>query len=249
MSRLKIEDITDEFAENVLSDYSAEELIRWALEGFGDRCAIGTSFQLTGSVIIDLASKVTDDFRLFTVDTLRLHDETYEIMDAVEERYGLEIERYTPDEDSISSMIERFGEYLFFTDKAKQEYCCHLRKVVPNEEALKGLDVWITGLRRDQSGFRYDVPKAHFVEVGGRRILKLAPLVDWSGDDVKGYIEGEELPYNKLFDQGYDSIGCIICSTPLIPGEEPRAGRWRWFNSSDDNKECGIHIASEGGSK
>ncbi len=242
-------DIEDKALLDELNGMDAEELITWVFANFGDRAAIGTSFQLTGSVIIDMASRHFKRFRVFTVDTLRLHPETYETIRAFEERYGFRVERFVPDERLLKDMVDRFGEYLFFMDKAKQEYCCYVRKVEPNRRALETVDVWITGLRRDQSGYRKDVKKASVVEEGGRKILKLAPLADWDMESIRRYIKEHNVPYNVLFDKGYDSVGCIICSTPLLKGEPPRSGRWRWFNRSDDKKECGIHISNEGGSE
>jgi phosphoadenylyl-sulfate reductase (thioredoxin) len=242
---MKLQEVTEKLIKEELNSMSAEELIKWAFSNFVERAAIGTSFQLTGSVIVDLASRHFKKFRVFTVDTLRLHTETYDAIDAFEKHYGVKVERFLPDEEQVKRMVDRFGEYLFFTDKAKQEHCCYVRKVEPNKRALKTLDVWIIGLRKDQSAYRKDVKKATFVEVDGRRILKLAPLVDWDLDTIWRYIKENNLPYNSLFDKGYDSIGCIICSTPLLKGEPPRAGRWRWFGSADDKKECGIHTSKE----
>lgn len=261
---MKIGDITGEkIAE--LNAMEAEELVKWAFDIFGERAAIGTSFQLTGSVIVDMAARHFNKFRVFIVDTLRLHPETYDSVSGAEKKYGIKVEIYGPDKGLLKDMTERFGEYLFFTDKAKQEYCCNVRKVEPNRRALATLDVWITGLRRDQSGYRKNVEKAALVEEGGRTILKLCPLADWDIERVWKYIREKNVPYNRLFDKGYDSIGCIICSTPLVKGEAPRSGRWRWFNlapsalgggikqekeSSDGKKECGIHTTNpKGGSK
>jgi phosphoadenosine phosphosulfate reductase len=226
-----------------LNAMEAEQLIAWAIEGFGDRLAIGTSFQLTGSVIIELASRASKGFRVFTVDTGRLHKETIVMILKVEDRYGIKVERFVPDPKKVEDMVERFGEFLFFIDKAKQEYCCRVRKVEPNQRALETLDVWITGLRRDQSGYRQDAKKAELVSEGGRDILKLAPLVDWDTDKITAFIKKNDLPINELFNKGYDSIGCKICSTPLVKGEAPRSGRWRWQSSNDNKKECGIHIS------
>ncbi|MBI3754645.1 MAG: phosphoadenylyl-sulfate reductase [Deltaproteobacteria bacterium] len=237
---MKISEITKDSLEK-LNAMPADELIKWAFENFGERCAIGTSFQLTGTVMIDIASRHFKKIRVFTIDTLRLHHETYEAITAAEKRYGLTIERFAPDQGLLKGMIEKFGEYLFFMDKAKQEHCCFVRKVEPNRRALKTLDVWITGLRKDQSDHRKIILKADIIEEGGRKILKLAPLADWSMENIWRYIRENNLSYNKLFDMDYDSIGCIICSTPLVKGEPPRSGRWRWFNKQDDKKECGIH--------
>lgn len=237
---MKIDDITKNTLDK-LNAMPAEGLITWAFENFGARCAIGTSFQLTGTVIVDIAGRHFKKFRVFTIDTLRLHPETYEAIKASEKKYGLTIERFTPNEGTLKSMIERFGEYLFFMDKAKQEYCCFVRKVEPNRRALKTVDVWITGLRKDQSDYRKTVPKASLIEEDGRKILKLAPLADWGMEEIWRHIRENNLPYNKLFDMDYDSIGCVICSTPLVKGEPPRSGRWRWFSKVDEKKECGIH--------
>ncbi len=240
-------DLSEEAIADKLCNMQAAELIKWALDNFADRVVIGTSFQLTGSVMIDMASKAADTFRVFTVDTLRLHSETYDIMDAVEKRYGIGVERFKPGEKELKDMVDRYGEFLFFDGRTEQEFCCYVRKVEPNVRALaNGVDVWITGLRRDQSRHREDTKKAELVEHGEQKILKLAPLADWNEAEVRKYIKDNNVPYNVLFDMGYDSIGCIICSTPLNEGEPPRAGRWRWFNEHDDKKECGIHIPKGG---
>jgi phosphoadenylyl-sulfate reductase (thioredoxin) len=226
-----------------LNAMEADVLLKWAFENYGERAAIGTSFQLTGSVIVELASRVSKGFRVFTVDTGRLHKETIVMILKVEDTYGIEVERFTPDAKKVEDMVERFGEFLFFTDKAKQEYCCKVRKVEPNLRALETLDVWITGVRRDQSGYRQDAKKAEVINENGREILKLAPLVDWDMARIDTFIKEHDLQVNDLYKQGYDSIGCVICSTPLVKGEAPRSGRWRWQREKNDKKECGIHIS------
>jgi phosphoadenylyl-sulfate reductase (thioredoxin) len=230
-----------------LNSLEADALLAWAAETHGDRAGIVTSFQNTGCVTIDLAARAGHTLRVLTVDTLRLPQETYAVMDAVEQRYGVKVERFQPDPERLRRMVEQHGEYLFFDNKPKQEYCCQVRKVEPNGRALATLDVWITGLRRDQSGFRKDVPKASIAHQGGRELIKLSPLVDWTEERIWEYIRANDVPYNGLYDQGYTSIGCTICTTPTRPGEDKRAGRWRWFNQSgEDKKECGIHIGGSG---
>jgi phosphoadenosine phosphosulfate reductase len=199
--------------------------------------------------MIDMASRVAPGMRVLTIDTLRLHPETYALMDAIEERYGLEVERYQPEPERLERMVSQHGEFLFFDTKAKQEFCCNVRKVEPNQRALNSLDVWFTGLRRDQSGFRINVPKVSEVKrPDGRRLVKVAPLVDWTEEEVNAYVSEHEIPQNALYDQGYTSIGCMICTTPTRPGEDKRAGRWRWFNQYEegDKKECGIHSQGSG---
>jgi phosphoadenylyl-sulfate reductase (thioredoxin) len=223
------------------------ELLRWAYETHGDRAGIVTSFQDTGCVMIDIACTQGTPLRVLTVDTLRLHEETYALIDQVEARYGIAVERFTPDPDALRQMVQRHGEYLFFDSQPKQEYCCKVRKVEPNQRALATLDVWFTGLRRDQSEFRRNVPRVQRVRQGERHVLKAAPLIDWTGEDVWNYIREHDVPYNPLYDQSYTSIGCIICTTPTQPWEDRRAGRWRWFNEGTDHqKECGIHTSGSG---
>ncbi|MCC6145576.1 MAG: phosphoadenylyl-sulfate reductase, partial [Candidatus Hydrogenedentes bacterium] len=224
--------------EHLIDELNAMDpagLFAWAREEHGDRAGIITSFQDTGCVMIDIMSQAAPGLRVITVDTLRLHDETYRLMDQIESKYGLEIERFQPDPARLRKMIAQHGEYLFFDTKAKQEYCCNIRKVEPNQRALESLDVWFTGLRRDHSGFRSSTPKVQLVDRGGRKLIKVAPLVDWSEDDIRRYMDEHGVPKNTLYDQGYTSIGCMICTTPTLPHEDKRAGRWRWFNYLDEN--------------
>ena len=230
-----------------LNHASPEALLALAAN-YGERAAIMTSFQKTGCVMIDMAHRAHLDLRVITVDTLRLHPETYELMDQIEDRYGIAIERFKPEPERLQRMLDQHGEFLFFDSRPKQEHCCWIRKVEPNNRALQTVDVWITGLRRDQSKHRVEVPKASWVERDERRLLKLAPLVAWSEEEVDAYITRYDVPSNKLYDQGYASIGCMICTTPIKPGEDKRAGRWRWFNQyeGDHQKECGIHVDGSG---
>ena len=230
-----------------LEEMGSGELFAWALREHGARAGIVTSFQDTGCVMIDIMTKTAPGLRVLTVDTLRLHDETYRLMDAVEQKYALKIERFTPNPERLRKMCAQHGEFLFFDSKPKQEYCCTIRKTEPNDRALGTLDVWFTGLRRDQSAFRADTPKVQLINRNGRKIIKIAALADWDKVMVDGYMAEHDVPKNALYDQGYSSIGCMICSTPTLAAEDKRAGRWRWFNYLDkDDKECGIHIGGSG---
>lgn len=216
---------------------------------FGDRAAIGTSGQLTGTVMIDLACAAGVKPRVFTIDTLRLFKETYELFDAIEKKYGVKVERIQPDPAKIKAMIQKDGEYLFFDSKEKQEYCCHLRKVEPNDRVLNTLDVWLTGLRADQSKGRAATPRFETIKEGKdkRPLLKVAPLVHWTEKQLWDYIKAHDVPVHPLLTWNqdgwyYESLGCVICTTPIGPHEPRRAGRWRWFNALDpENKECGLH--------
>ena len=230
-----------------MNDMGPEQLLRWAAD-HGERAAIFTSFQNTGCVMIDMASRLDLPLRIVTVDTLRLHEETYDLMHRLEKRYGCSIERFKPDPEQLKQMVRQHGEYLFFDNPAKQRYCCRIRKVEPNERALATVDVWITGLRRDQSPSRRHESKAAVVRCDGSPVVKLSPLVDWTEDRVRAYITEHNVPRNPLYDQGYTSIGCRICTTPTRPGEGKRDGRWRWMNQLDreNQKECGIHVDGSG---
>lgn len=230
-----------------LEAMAPEELFAWALAQHGARAGIVTSFQDTGCVMIDMMSRAAPGMRVITVDTLRLHEETYQIMRDIESRYGVTVERFTPDPARLQRMVAQHGEFLFFDSKPKQEHCCNIRKVEPNQRALDTLDVWFTGLRRDHSTSRENTPKASIVDRDGRKILKLAPLADWDQSRIDAYVAEHDVPMNALYKQGYSSIGCVICTTPTRPQESKRAGRWRWFNHLDaDDKECGIHIGGSG---
>ena len=227
---------------------TAVEILRWARQAFGDRIVIETSLQNTGVIVIHLAVAEALDMRIALLDTLRLPPESYEFIDTVQQRYGKPIEIVRPDPGHIENMIGRFGEYLFFDSKNLQEYCCQVRKTRPHQRLLKTVDCYISGLRRDHSQFRQDTPKASLVrEEGSRRnILQLNPLADWTEEQVQVFTAEHGVPQHPLYAQGYQSIGCAICSTPSLPGEDKRAGRWRWFNDNpdleDDKKECGLHL-------
>ncbi len=227
-----------------------QDLIAAIVSRFGDRAAIGTSGQLTGMVMIDMAMRAKTRPRIFTIDTLRLFNETYAYFDAIEEKYGIEIERMQPDPAKLNKMLAQHGEYLFFDSPEKQEFCCQIRKVEPNNRALDSVDVWLSGLRRDQSVFRSDMKRLEIIEHGPERrpILKVCPLIDWSEAQCRAYLQENQVPIHPLLEwenEGwrYESLGCRICSTAIGPNEPRRAGRWRWFNSGEENKECGLHTS------
>lgn len=219
--------------------WSARRLLGWAVETYGERLALASSFGAEDVVLIDLLGEITPRPRVFTLDTGRLPQETYQLMEEIERRYGLELEVYFPDAQRVEEMVRRHGINLFYQSVELRKLCCHVRKVEPLERALAGLSAWITGLRREQSEYRAALPKLE-QEASGR--LKINPLADWSTEQVWRYIRRRKLPYNKLHDRNYPSIGCAPCTRAVAPGEHPRAGRWWWENS---HKECGLHLASK----
>jgi len=193
-------------------------------------------------VIVDLACRAGGPraWRVFTLDTGRLPEETYRMMEAVRERYGITVETVTPRNDELERMVADHGPNLFYRSPELRALCCDVRKVRPLQRKLREFQAWATGLRREQSETRAGVRKAD--EVDGR--LRLCPLADWTAEQVDQYIRENGLPVHSLYLQGYSSIGCGPCTRAVAQGEDPRAGRWWWEEQS--RKECGIHFAADG---
>ena len=222
-----------------LEGLAAEGILAWALKEFHPGIALASSFQAEESVLIDMMHRLRGpDFRVFSLDTGRLNQETYDCMDAIRQRYGIHVEVFFPDASQVESMVRNYGLNLFYKSVEFRKMCCGIRKVEPLNRALKSLDAWITGLRREQSVTRGTVQKVEIDQDHGR-IVKLNPLADWSEKQVWDYIRENQLPYNKLHDQGYPSIGCAPCTRAIKPGEDIRAGRWWW--ETPESKECGLH--------
>ena len=227
----------------VLEQLSPEGILHWALDRFSPKVALACSFQAEESVLIDMMHRIRgSDFRIFTLDTGRLNQETYDCMDAIRHKYGVSVEVFFPDFDKVQGMVRNHGLNLFYSSVELRKLCCGIRKVEPLNRALKDLDAWMTGLRREQAVTRAEVRKVELDKDHGN-ILKINPLVDWSHEQVWKYVRENKIPYNKLHDQGYPSIGCAPCTRAIKPGEDLRAGRWWWENP--DTKECGLHIKSE----
>jgi thioredoxin-dependent adenylylsulfate APS reductase len=205
---------------------------------FSSRVALCTSFQASGMVILDMAWKLNPAIRIFTIDTGRLPQETYDLMERVRERYGVQIEVYFPEASAVEHMVHRHGMNLFYRAVELRLLCCEVRKVQPLRRVLSTLDAWITGVRREQGPTRARVGKIEIDhEHGG--IVKVNPLADWTEDMVWTYIRLHNVPYHAFYDRGYTSIGCTPCTRPTKPGEDSRAGRWWWENGTP--KECGLH--------
>lgn len=228
-----------------------QEILFTLFKQFKDRAAIVTSGQLSGMVQIHLAAENKLPFRVCTIDTLRLFPETYDFFEQVEERYGIHIERIQPDTSEVERMVEEHGEYLFFDSRAKQKFCCDIRKIKPMQRLLDTLDIWITGTRRDQSEARQNFKKVETISSTSHPILKVSPLIQWTTEQVWEFVMENDVPVNPLFlpdanGHYFDSLGCMTCTTRIRPGEPKRAGRWRWQNNienEENNKECGLHYA------
>ena len=217
---------------------SAEEVVRWAGETFGPEIKFANSFGAEDVVLMHIISQRGPRIRVFTLDTGRLNDETYEVMEGTRFKYPDQpIQVMFPERQRVETLVREKGFYSFRESVENRRECCGIRKVEPLKRALAGASAWMTGLRRDQSVTRTDTEAVEWDE--GNGLLKLNPLVEWSNDDVWAYIKANQVPYNKLHDQGFPSIGCAPCTRAIKPGEDIRAGRWWWENP--EYKECGLH--------
>lgn len=222
-----------------------EVFLTWVLKEFHPRVAFASSFGLEDVALIDILVRLNPSVKIFTLDTGRLNEETYEVMDRIRRRYNVTIESYFPDAARVEALERAKGFFSFRESIENRKECCGIRKVEPLKRALSGLDGWITGLRREQSVTRADVQRVENDAAFG--ILKFNPLVDWSLADVWNHIKKNQVPYNKLHDLGYPSIGCAPCTRSVKNGEDIRAGRWWWENP--ENKECGLHLPKKDGQK
>jgi phosphoadenosine phosphosulfate reductase len=217
----------------------AEEVVRLAHGRFGRKVVLSSSFGAEDMVLIDMLMRVDPTARIITLDTGRLPQETYNVMDATREKYGAAIEVFFPQAEAVQSMVAEHGLNLFYHSVDFRKLCCGVRKMEPLKRALTGLDAWITGLRREQSVTRTAVHKVEWDEAN--QLVKVNPLADWTLDAVWNYIREHNVPYNALHDRGYPSIGCGPCTRAVQPGEHERAGRWWWEHP--ETKECGLHVS------
>lgn len=222
----------------------ANDIIKWALDIFDTGIALASSFGAEDVVIIDMMWNIKGKkFKVFTLDTGRLNQETYDLIEKIRGRYEIEIIFLFPDKDEVEAMLKKNGPNLMYKSVENRKYCCQVRKIEPLGRALLGLNCWITGLRREQSVSRSNVKKIE-IDVTNNYILKLNPLADWNNKQVWDYIKSNEVPYNKLHDLGYPSIGCEPCTRAVGPNDDPRSGRWWWEESTV--KECGLHWDTKG---
>jgi adenylyl-sulfate kinase len=229
------------FSSAAFESSTAPEILAWALDAFGDTFAIATSFQREGMVIVDMASRISSAVRVFTLDTGRLPEETYRMMEIVRRRYGITVEVVFPERAEVEQLVTLHGPDLFYSSVQSRERCCEIRKVRPLARKLDTLKAWASGLRRDQSETRAGIPKVER-EPTGR--IKINPLADWTAVQVEQYIHDHQVPQHPLYARGYTSIGCAPCTRAVDAGESERAGRWWW--EEDAKKECGIHFAPDG---
>lgn len=222
---------------------STEAVLAWALDAHHPHVALASSFSMEDIALIAMMTEIRPDARIFALDTGRLNEETYEVAEAVRRRFGIRIEWHFPDRGAVEALEREKGLHSFRESLENRHECCQVRKVEPLGRALSGLRAWITGQRREQSVTRgelsvFEIDRAHW------NILKLNPLAAWTGEEVASFLRERNLPYNRLHDAGYPSIGCAPCTRAVRPGEDPRSGRWWW--ERPEHKECGLHQTKGG---
>ena len=229
-------------AENLIAA-EPQAVIAWGLNRFSAlRMNLATSFGAEDQVLADMVVRIDKKIGIFTLDTGRLPQETYDVMELTRSRYGISIEALFPEKDAVEALLAAHGPNQFYRSVELRKSCCHVRKVLSLKKKLSTLSVWICGLRREQAVTRGQVSKVEWDEANG--LFKLNPLADWTEKQVWDYIKANDLPYNRLHDQGYPSIGCAPCTRAVKPGEDVRAGRWWWENP--EHKECGLHTRDKG---
>lgn len=221
-----------------LKDSTTKELIEYFLGNYDkQKVALSSSLAAEDQALSDIILNINKKANIFTLDTGRLHPQTYDVMDATNLKYGIKINVYFPDASKVEELYQTQGINGHFESIDKRKNCCNIRKIEPLKRALKGLDIWFTGLRASQSVTRTNMPRIQWDE--NFEVIKVNPLIDWTYDDVWSYIKDNKVPYNKLHDQGFPSIGCAPCTRAIKDGEDIRAGRWWWENP--EHKECGLH--------
>lgn len=204
--------------------------------------AFASSLSVEDMVITDVIARNDFAIEIFTLDTGRLHQDTLDVITAIEKQYKRKIRVMTPDPKAVAEYVLQYGRDAFYTSVDLRKRCCGIRKVEPLQRALAGKAAWVTGQRRTQSVTRADLPLQEHDAAHG--IEKFNPLADWSEDEIWSYVRTLNVPYNRLHDQGYPSIGCAPCTRPVVAGEDVRAGRWWW--EQPDNRECGLHVDADG---
>lgn len=222
----------------VFEHKSAEELLSYFLKEYTGKIALASSLSAEDQIITDIMVKADKDAKIFTLDTGRLFPETYDLIQKTNDTYNILINVYFPNSEKTEKMVNEKGINLFYDSIENRKRCCTIRKIEPLKRAFQGLDVWICGLRREQSITRNDTQKVEWDNANN--ILKINPLIDWTETEVWNYIKKYKVPYNALHDQNFPSIGCQPCTRAVKKGDDIRSGRWWWENP--ETKECGLHV-------
>ena len=215
-----------------------EEMLVLLAEQFPDKVTFSTSFSFEDQVVTHQIVSQELPVSIFTLDTGRLFPETYSVWNRTIERYHATIQAYYPDAKALQEFVSAKGPNSFYESVENRKGCCFIRKVEPLKRALAGNEIWVTGLRAEHSPDRQDLQAIEWDE--SNQVIKYHPLLHWTTEDVKKYINQHNIPYNPLHDRGFVSIGCAPCTRAIKPGEDFRAGRWWWEDTS--KKECGLHV-------
>ena len=213
------------------------DLLRWASQEFGQDLAFATSLGVEDQALTALIAEFAPEIPVFTLDTGRVFQESYVLLDETRKKYDLDIQIMFPQREAVETMVAEDGINLFYDSIAGRKRCCGVRKIEPLQRALKGKRAWITGLRGSQSVTRTGLPVVQWD--GFNSLAKLNPLASWTEEQTWEYVRANDVPYNPLHDQGFLSIGCAPCTRAIKPGEDVRAGRWWW--EQPEQKECGLH--------
>jgi phosphoadenosine phosphosulfate reductase len=225
-----------------LEDAAPEEVLAWAVDSFNEGVSLACSFGAEDVVLLDMLSRIAQRPRAFVLDTGRLHPQTYDVMERCRERYGIEFDVFVPDSVALQDLLREKGPLSFYESIENRKECCGIRKVEPLDRALADRRAWITGQRREQAVTRRYLPVFEQDHAHGG-ILKINPLARWTDAQLWDYIRSRAVPYNKLHDQGFPSIGCAPCTRAVAQGEDVRSGRWWW--ESPEHKECGLHSRTQ----
>ena len=237
MNTAKLKAKIDELGQKT-KGFEAGQIIRLSFEQFGARVNFASSLGEEDQVITDMIAKVAPKIEIFTLDTGRLHQETYDLLAKTQKKYKLNFKIYYPDTKAIEKIVQEKGINLFYESVENRKLCCGVRKVEPLKRALANVDAWICGLRREQAVTRKDIEVFEWDEVNQK--IKINPLAFWTLDQVYKYIKEHNVDVNPLHAKGFISIGCAPCTRAVKPGEDIRAGRWWWENP--EQKECGLHM-------
>lgn len=213
------------------------EVLAFFLSEYKGKIALSTSMGAEDQVLTEMVAGIDKTARVFTLDTGRLFPETYNLIDNTKNHYGIDIEVFFPKRKEVEKMVKEKGMNLFYKSIENRKECCNIRKIEPLFRAFENLEVWICGLRRDQSVSRFFSRMVEWDEPNG--LIKINPLIHWTEDEVWDYIKANNVPYNPLHERGFASIGCQPCTRAIKPGEDFKAGRWWW--EEQEHKECGLH--------
>jgi thioredoxin-dependent adenylylsulfate APS reductase len=233
-------EVREMIAARAFEDWPAEKVLTWAIESFHPRLALSASFGAPeGMLLLDMMHEIEPTSRIFMLDTGRLHQASYDLVDRIRDRYGKPIEIVFPRAEDVEEMVREKGLNFFYESLEDRKRCCFVRKVAPMRRYLQDLDGYVSGLRREQNASRAETPRVTMDTANGGRV-KINPLADWTSEQVWDAVKRREVPVNRLHKTGYPSVGCAPCTRAIREGDDPRAGRWWW--ETDLTKECGLHL-------